>query len=600
MIDPPASEWSTGEEVCWLFENQHTIMLIYDPHTFKIIDANPAACQFYGYTRTQLAALKITDLNGLSLEQAAQAWRAWQDAPRQPYVLKHRLANGEVRDVEAYAGPIEFRGQTCQYSIVHDITRRKQVEDDLQRERNFVSTVLDTVGALVVVLDRAGNIVRFNRACERLTGYAADEVLHRHLWDILLTPEELDAVRTVFERLRAGDFPLDFENYWVTKDHRRRLIAWSNTVLPADDGSIEYVIGTGVDITERHQAEQEIKRISSFPLLNPNPVLEVDKTGAVSFCNPSALRVLEQQKQSAQVRLFIPADWPAIVSELDRWPTEVIRREVTIGELMFAESIHLAQGFGTIRIFAIDITERRQAEARLRQSNAELQARNAELDAFAHSVAHDIKNPLHIITGYAELLMLTTDRSPDELLSALTAIRKNAQKINSITDSLMLLAEVRQKALELHPIDMAAILDEVWLRVTHLLDGQVEVRLPEVWPRALGYAPWIEEVWANYLGNALKYASRPGCIELGATHEADGLIRFWVRDDGIGIAPAEQAHLFTAFYQTSRARPGGHGLGLSIVKRIVERLGGTVGVISTGVPGDGSTFSFTLPAASGV
>ena len=107
-------------------------------------------------------------------------------------------------------------------------------------------------------------------------------------------------------------------------------------------------------------------------------------------------------------------------------------------------------------------------------------------------------------------------------------------------------------------------------------------------------------MWANYLGNALKYASRPGCIELGSTHEADGLIRFWVRDDGIGIAPAEQAHLFTAFYQTSRARPGGHGLGLSIVKRIVERLGGTVGVISTGVPGDGSTFSFTLPAALGV
>lgn len=597
MIDPPASELSTGEEVCWLFENQHTIMLIYDPHTFKIIDANPAACQFYGYTRAQLAALKITDLNGLSLEQAAQAWHDWQRAPRQPYVLKHRLASGEVRDVEAYAGPIEFRGQTYQYSIVHDITGRKQIEDDLQRERNFVSTVLDTVGALVVVLDRAGNIVRFNRACERLTGYAASEVISRHLWDILLAPEELDAVRTVFERLRAGDFPLDFENYWVTKDHRRRLIAWSNTVLTADDGSIEYVIGTGVDITERHQAEQEIKRISSFPLLNPNPVLEVDKAGAVMFCNPSALRVLTQHGLDAETHRFIPADWHAIVSDLDRRPGEVVRREVMIGELMFAESIHLAQGFGTIRIFAIDITERKQAEARLRQSNAELQARNAELDAFAHSVAHDIKNPLHIITGYAELLMLTNERLPDDFRSGLTAIRKNALKINSITDSLMLLAEVRQKALELHPIDMAAILDEVWPRVTPALGEQIEVRLPDAWPRALGYAPWIEEVWTNYLSNALKYASRPGCIELGATHESDGLIRFWIRDDGIGIAPAEQAHLFSAFYQTSRARSGGHGLGLSIVKRIVERLGGSVGVSSSGVPGEGSTFSFTLPAA---
>ena len=155
MTDPPASELSASEEHYWLFENQHTIMLIYDPRTFRIVDANPTACQFYGYTRAQLAALKITDLNGLSLEQAAQAWHDWQRAPHQPYVLKHRLASGEVRDVEAYAGPIEFRGQTYQYSIVHDITGRKQIEDALQRERNFVSTVLDTVGALVVVVGTA-------------------------------------------------------------------------------------------------------------------------------------------------------------------------------------------------------------------------------------------------------------------------------------------------------------------------------------------------------------------------------------------------------------------------------------------------------------
>ncbi len=598
MTDLSACDLPAGEERYGrLFDNQHTVMLIYDPQTFDIIDANPAACSFYGYTRAQLITLKVTDLNGLLLDQAAKALQESYRTQHQPYLLKHRLATGEVRDVEAYAGPIELSGKTYQYSIVHDITRRKQAEDELRRERNFVSTVLDTVGALVVVLDRAGNIVRFNRACEQLTGYAASEVLQRHLWDILLAPEELAAVRTVFERLRAGDFPLDFENYWVTKDNRRRLIAWSNTVLTDDDGSIEYVIGTGVDITERRQTEQEIRRISSFPLLNPNPVLEVDRTGAVTFCNPSALRVLAQQGLASDGRQFLPADWPAIVSDLERRPAGVVRREVAVGELMFAASIHLAHGFGTIRLFAIDITERRQAEARLRETNTELQARNADLDAFAHSVAHDIKNPLHIIIGYAELLTLNIGQSREDALAALKSIQKHALKINNITDSLMLLAEVRQRTLDLQPIDMAAILGEVWLRVMHLLDGQVEVRLPNGWPPALGYAPWIEEVWVNYLTNALKYASRPGCIELGATPEPDGLIRFWIRDDGPGIAPTEQAHLFTAFYQTSRARRGGHGLGLSIVKRIVERLGGTVSVSSSGVPGEGSTFSFTLPAA---
>ena len=356
--------------------------------------------------RLQLTALKVTDLNGWSLDQATQESQRLQPPHQRPDVLKHRLAHGEIRDVEVYTGPIEISGTVYQYSIIHDVTHRTQADDELRRERNFVSAVLDTVSALVVVLDREGRLVRFNRACERLTGYAASEVIGRHVWDMLLVPAELDAVREVFGKLSAGDFPLEFENQWVTKDGRARLIAWSNTALVADDGTVEYIIGTGVDITERQQAEQEIRRISSFPLLNPNPVLEVDRGGAVTFCNPSTLHLLEQQGLAPDAQVFIPGDWPAIVREFDREPTAVVHREVAVGRLIFAESIHLARGFDTIRIFASDMTERKQVEARLRQSNADLQARNAELDAFAHTVAHDIKNPLHILTGYAELLSM--------------------------------------------------------------------------------------------------------------------------------------------------------------------------------------------------
>ncbi len=220
-----------------LFENHHAIMLVYDPETFNIIDANPAACRYYGYSRAQLVALKITDLNGMTLEQAAREYQRVRQTNEQPYLLKHRLATGEIRDVESYAGPIELGGKIYQFSIVHDITQRKQAEDELRRERNFVSAVLDVVGALIVVLDREGRIVRFNRACERLTGYTFAEVKDRYLWDLFLIPEEVGPVRQVFEKLRAGDFPLDFENYWLTKDGRQRLIAWSNTALVAEDGT---------------------------------------------------------------------------------------------------------------------------------------------------------------------------------------------------------------------------------------------------------------------------------------------------------------------------------------------------------------------------
>ena len=116
---------------------------------------------------------------------------------------------------------------------------------------------------------------------------------------------------------------------------------------------------------------------------------------------------------------------------------------------------------------------------------------------------------------------------------------------------------------------------------------------------ALGYGPWIEEVWVNYLSNALKYGGSPSTppqIELGAEAQPDGLVRFWLRDHGPGIPAESQAHLFTQFTRLDQVRAQGHGLGLSIVRRIVEKLGGQVGVISQ--VGQGSTFFFALPGAN--
>ncbi len=133
---------------------------------------------------------------------------------------------------------------------------RARVEEELSGERSFVSAVLDTVGALVVVLDSKGRIVRFNRACEQTTGYSHDEVIGKEFWTLFLVPEELEPVRAVFNELRAGSFPSQHENYWLNKDGGRRLIAWSNTAILDSQGAVEYVIGTGIDITERRQAEE--------------------------------------------------------------------------------------------------------------------------------------------------------------------------------------------------------------------------------------------------------------------------------------------------------------------------------------------------------
>ena len=244
--------------------------------------------------------------------------------------------------------------------------------------------------------------------------------------------------------------------------------------------------------------------------------------------------------------------------------------------------------------------DKRRAEEALLQHARALEARNEELDAFAHTVAHDLQNPLSLIIGYASTLREgcgTMDDKDVELCS--NSIVTASQKMSNIIEELLLLAGVRQKNVELEPIvDMADLVAQSQERLTTLIDtSQAEIVVADKWPVALGYGPWIEEVWTNYISNAIKYGGDPPRVEVGATPHDNGQVQFWVRDNGVGLTPEEQARLFTPFTRLSEVKVKGHGLGLSIVRRIIEKLGGEVGVESDGVVGEGSTFSFTLPIA---
>lgn len=141
-------------------------------------------------------------------------------------------------------------------AMTQDITERKRAELELLEERNFVSAILDTANALIIVLDEQGRIIRFNRACEQITGYSFEDVKGQCFWDFLLIPEEVEPVKAVFQNLLSGKFPNEYENYWVARDGNRRLLSWSNTVLFDADGLLKYIIGIGIDITERKQAEE--------------------------------------------------------------------------------------------------------------------------------------------------------------------------------------------------------------------------------------------------------------------------------------------------------------------------------------------------------
>lgn len=134
--------------------------------------------------------------------------------------------------------------------------------DLLRGEGNLIASIIDTVGALIVLLDPSGQIVRFNRACERLSGYKSEEVKRRKIGDLLVPPSELDSVQTVFERLVSDRLPCEHENHWITKNGELRLISWSSTVLLNEQGRVAYVVSTGLDVTERRQLERRIVETS--------------------------------------------------------------------------------------------------------------------------------------------------------------------------------------------------------------------------------------------------------------------------------------------------------------------------------------------------
>ncbi len=260
-----------------------------------------------------------------------------------------------------------------------------------------------------------------------------------------------------------------------------------------------------------------------------------------------------------------------------------------------ANDLTLAQALSTPAAIAIDNA---RIVDDLRQHAVELQERNEELDAFSHTVAHDLKAPLVNIVGYAEVLRDSYPNLPArEIENYLHIIARAGRKMSNLIDELLLLAGVRQSEVSPQPLAMGQIITDVLERLDYLLqETPAKIITPGAWPVALGHAPWVEEIWANYLSNAIKYGSAPRRIELGGAEQADGTVRFWVKDNGPGLSEDEQKRLFIPFTRLSQIRVQGHGLGLSIVRRIVEKLNGQAGVESE--PGKGSTFYFVLPGYS--
>lgn len=255
---------------------------------------------------------------------------------------------------------------------------------------------------------------------------------------------------------------------------------------------------------------------------------------------------------------------------------------------------------GHILVFK-DITQAKNIENELLASNKklleEIEKRERlidDLDSFAHTVAHDLRNSIGAIINSSEILKENIYEENKELLFEIAElINESASKTMHVMSEILILGTVSHQQIEKKTVHISEVFDAAVKQLQPLIEKQnSKIIQPEKWPVVLGNSVWLEEVWMNYLSNSLKYGGTPPVIKVGFEPMENNMIRFWIRDNGKGITEEDKEKLYR---KTSRLDPHsveGYGFGLSIIKRIINKLGGEVGVNID----NGTEFFFTLPA----
>ncbi len=484
-------------------------------------------------------------------------------------------------------------------------------EEALKQERDFISAVLDTMSALVVVLDSEGRIIRFNRACELTLGYRLDEVKGRRLWDLFLGPEEVEAGKTVFGDVLRGHRLSKRETHWIAKDGSSRLIVWSNTVLSGARGSVEYVVATGIDITERKQVEENLRKSEAtaraFLESAGEGILVADRDGRIVLANAKIEQMFGHRRDELlgqPVDILLPERFRDVhVGHRSTYTSEPRVRPMGLGldlagrrkdgsEFPVEISLSFTETEEGIRIMAFitDITERLTLQRAARQSE-----KLAALGTLAAGLAHELNNPIGIIASRIDLMLMEAEgrNLPTGVREDLQVLHRNARRVARIAQGLLSFA--RQSPGQRGPVDLNRVVEDMLLLAGKQMTKEgirINTTLDRALPLVLGDANALEQVILNLMTNSREAMVDGGeiRIETGLSPERSGWVRLVVADTGPGISPEELPKIFDPFYTT---KPEGTGLGLSVSFGIIRDHQGTVDVQSG--PGRGTTFILSFP-----
>ncbi|MCE9562128.1 MAG: PAS domain S-box protein [Planctomycetes bacterium] len=513
---------------------------------------------------------------------------------------------GAERPIDDSAAPIRDKTGVPVGSVLvfRDVTERRRIEIELARLAAIVASSQDAIISKTL----NGVIRTWNRGAERIFGYTAAEVVGKPV-TVIIPPERLNEERMILERLLCGERIDHFETVRVAKDGRRLDVSLTVSPIRDSEGNIVGASKIARDITDRVRDAAALRaseaRYRAIIEATPECVNLVAPNGTLLQMNRAGLAMIEGDESALGRCMY------NVVAPEDRDRFRAFNERICQGEAgtlefdivglqgsrrhMETSAVPLLAATGGFMQLAVsrDITERKRAEIALREADR-------KKDDFIALLAHELRNPLAPIRNGLQVIRLSDDRSVRE--RSLGVMDRQLTHMVRLIDDLLDVSRINRNKMELRR-ERIPLADAVGCGVETARPAieaarhMLEIDLPPGPLQLDADLTRLAQVFANLLTNSAKYTEPGGTIRLAARRDEDAVV-VTVRDTGIGIPAESLPHVFEMFSQVDRSverSTGGLGIGLALVKGLVEMHGGTVTAASEG-QGKGSTFTVRLPA----
>ena len=524
----------------------------------------------------------------------------------------YRWLRDEMNLVRDESGnPVEIVG--CWIDITERIKAEELIKESEEKFRNLAEQSPN-----MIFINKMGRVAYANKRCEEILGYEREEFYSPDFnFLVLIAPEYIDTLKEKFGRHKMDEEVLPYEYALLTKDGKR-IESIINTKLINYEGS-RAILGVITDITERKQAEESLReseeKFRNLAEQSPNMIFIIKGKGIV-YANKKCEEITGYKRENFYMKNFnfisltLPEHAELIQTNLRRnfegedvspFEFTIIGKKGNKIDVILASKLIKYGGETAVLGIITDITKRKEAEEKLKRTADDLARSHADIETFVYSVAHDLRGPLRAMRGFSEALIEDyADKMDSTAMDYTRRISNASRRMDNMIQDLLSYSRVSRAEMELGPANFENILDDVIEQMdSEIKEKKADVYVKKPLPAVVGNRDILPHVIRNLISNALKFVSpgvKPAVKIWSEDCDYDNLVRIWVEDNGIGIAPEYRERIFRVFERLhSTEEYTGTGIGLAIVRKGVERMGGCAGVESE--PGRGSKFWIELQKA---